>query len=640
MSTLACKYCKKVGTLEVDRNSASSDMTCTACGLVQEDHRIVSEVQFSESANGAATVQGSMVRLGQARANFSGRQNSLESREQTVANGQKNIRKLAVALRIDEHIATAAGEWFKLALTQNFVQGRRSQNVVAACLYVACRKECTHHMLIDFSSRLQISVYSLGATFLKMVKALQITKLPLADPSIFIQHFAEKLDFGPSTIKVVKDATKLVRRMLSDWIHEGRRPAGIAGACLLLAARMNNFRRTHAEIVNVAHVGQETLQRRLNEFRKTQSANLSVREFLESEGTSESKPPSFENNRRMEERLKKQLQERDDALVRYKQLAQNKKLIPKEVPSILQTPESSISRPATPIIKRLQTPEAQELEREILELADEDDTALQRRARSRRRRKARMSRLFVSSDDEEYEDQDEEYTDPTKHGRRTNLSTKERRKRAGTDERIAKEDALLQSVLLDSGLSEEEITKELERIISRQKKSIEGLIYTTPSQRTTEEEHEDVDRPRNLAQNLPKTVDLLQRVSDEPELNSDDDDDEVEAIKLDPHEVEQKTRIWTGLNHDFIIAQEKKRLKEEADMLTGNTSGTKKRRRITKEEVAADSVINDVGGTLEAMGLDKQGQPLSAADSAKQMLVKKSFSKKINYTSLDELFQR
>lgn len=158
-----------------------------------EENPIVSEVQFGESSSGAAMVQGAMVGADQARASYGGRQNAMESREQTLSNGKRKIRKIAHALKIADYIAESAGGWFKLALTQNFVQGRRSQNVLAACLYVACRKERTHHMLIDFSSRLQISVYSLGATFLKLVKALNIVKLPLADPSIFIQHFAEKL---------------------------------------------------------------------------------------------------------------------------------------------------------------------------------------------------------------------------------------------------------------------------------------------------------------------------------------------------------------------------------------------------------------------------------------------------------------
>ena len=78
--------------------------------------------------------------------------------------------------------------------------------------------------------------------------------------------------------------------MAADWIHEGRRPAGIAGACVLLAARMNNFRRSHAEIVAVSHVGEETLQRRLNEFKKTKAGQLSIKSFREVEHLESSNP--------------------------------------------------------------------------------------------------------------------------------------------------------------------------------------------------------------------------------------------------------------------------------------------------------------------------------------------------------------
>ena len=88
----------------------------------------------------------------------------------------------------------------------------------------------------------------------------------------------------------------------------GRRPAGIAGACVLLAARMNNFRRSHAEIVAVSHVGEETLQRRLNEF-KTKAGTLSVKSFREVENLESSNPPSFEKNRAMELKISKKLQQ-------------------------------------------------------------------------------------------------------------------------------------------------------------------------------------------------------------------------------------------------------------------------------------------------------------------------------------------
>jgi transcription initiation factor TFIIIB Brf1 subunit/transcription initiation factor TFIIB len=51
----------------------------------------------------------------------------------------------------------AAQRYFNLAITNNFIQGRKTQLVVAACLYIVCRTERTSHMLIDFSDILQVN---------------------------------------------------------------------------------------------------------------------------------------------------------------------------------------------------------------------------------------------------------------------------------------------------------------------------------------------------------------------------------------------------------------------------------------------------------------------------------------------------
>lgn len=304
MSTgLVCKTC---GGREFTReyHTASGDLACIKCGSVMEENPIVSEVTFAENAAGAATVQGSYISNDQSHANFGNGRGSLESREQTIQNGKRRIRNVAISLGIPDHISDSAHQWFKLALTNNFIQGRRSQNVIAACLYIACRKHETHHMLIDFSTRLQVSVFAVGATFLKMVKALHITDLPLVDPSLFIQHFADKLDFGKKKFKVINDARKIAERMSKEWIRAGRRPAGVAGACILLAARMNNFRRTHLEIVAVTHIGAQSIQKRLNEFKKTQASKLSIDEFREKDFEDYDKqnknalPPSFGKNRK------------------------------------------------------------------------------------------------------------------------------------------------------------------------------------------------------------------------------------------------------------------------------------------------------------------------------------------------------
>ncbi|KAK9361304.1 Brf1-like TBP-binding domain-containing protein [Lipomyces starkeyi] len=294
-----CPYCK--GT-SIEDNGAG-DICCTTCGAVLEDSQIVAEVTFGETTSGAAVVHGKFIGADQSYARGSGgfrKNGSWESREQTLANGKRRIMNLAHALKLPEFIGEAANRWFQLAVTHNFVQGRRSQYVVAACLYVACRQQETTHMLIDFADLLQVSVFAIGATYLKLVKVLQIKKIPLIDPSIYIQRFAVKLEFGSETRKVMNDAVRLVQRMGKDWLHQGRRPAGVAGACILVAARMNNFRRSKAEIVHVAKVAEDTIQRRLDEFKMTAAGALTVQDFRGTNIESEADPPSFTKHRKRE----------------------------------------------------------------------------------------------------------------------------------------------------------------------------------------------------------------------------------------------------------------------------------------------------------------------------------------------------
>jgi transcription factor IIIB subunit 2 len=83
---------------------------------------------------------------------------------------------------------------------------------------------------------------------------------------------------------------------------QGRRPAGICGACLLLAARMNNFRRSVEEIVQVVKIADTTLKKRLDEFRKTPSGKLTLADFRRVWLDEEQDPPAFTKGNEKEER--------------------------------------------------------------------------------------------------------------------------------------------------------------------------------------------------------------------------------------------------------------------------------------------------------------------------------------------------
>ncbi len=75
-----------------------------------------------------------------------------------IDNGKRLLQQLASSLHLSQHVVDSAHRLFVLAVQRNFVQGRKTYIVVAACLYVVCRREKSDYLLIDFSDTLQVCV--------------------------------------------------------------------------------------------------------------------------------------------------------------------------------------------------------------------------------------------------------------------------------------------------------------------------------------------------------------------------------------------------------------------------------------------------------------------------------------------------
>ncbi|KGG51450.1 subunit Brf1 of transcription factor TFIIIB complex [Mitosporidium daphniae] len=308
-SVTSASGCLACGANEIEYDQAQGNSFCTICGTVLEENAIVSEITFSESASGASVMQGQFVpekstallgmlggvmplKGGVSPGSSYRRYQPSDSREVTICQARLRLQALGFALGMSEHHINAAHRWFILAYQHQFTRGRRSQAVAAGCLYIVCRQEKTPHMLLDFSDVLRVNVFALGSVFLKLCRLLNLD-LPLVDPSLYIGRFASRLEFGEKTSMVTATALRLVSRMKRDWIQTGRRPAGVCGACLLIAARIYGFSRSQKEILAVVRVCDMTLRRRLEEFSRTPSSKLTPEEFHGVWLEEEIDPPSF-----------------------------------------------------------------------------------------------------------------------------------------------------------------------------------------------------------------------------------------------------------------------------------------------------------------------------------------------------------
>nr|XP_044630360.1 transcription factor IIIB 90 kDa subunit isoform X1 [Equus asinus] len=321
------RVCRGCGGTDIELDAARGDAVCTGCGSVLEDNIIVSEVQFVENSGGGSSAVGQFVSLdgaGKTPTLGGGFHVNLgkESRAQTLQNGRRQIHHLGNQLQLNQHCLDTAFNFFKMAVSKHLTRGRKMAHVIAACLYLVCRTEGTPHMLLDLSDLLQVNVYVLGKTFLLLARELCINA-PAIDPCLYIPRFAHLLEFGEKNHEVSMTALRLLQRMKRDWMHTGRRPSGLCGAALLVAARMHDFRRTVKEVISVVKVCESTLRKRLTEFEDTPTSQLTVDEFMKIDLEEECDPPSYTAGQRklrmkeLEQVLSKQLEEVEGEISSY-----------------------------------------------------------------------------------------------------------------------------------------------------------------------------------------------------------------------------------------------------------------------------------------------------------------------------------
>ncbi|KAL2335128.1 hypothetical protein Fmac_016341 [Flemingia macrophylla] len=267
-----CDHCwKNVSGIRVD----DGPLCCSECGKVLEDYHFSQEATFVKNSSGQSKLSGQYVRTIQSE--FSA------SRQRTLDRAYDDLRYLSSNLGVnDDSMANQALAFYRIALERNFTRGRRSEQVQAACLYIAFRENNKPFLLIDFSNYLRTNVYVLGAVFLQLCKLLSLEEHPIVqkpiDPSLFIYKYTNNL-LKHRNVSVSETALSIIASMKRDWMQTGRKPSGLCGAAIYMAALAHGFKCTKSDILRLVHVCEATLTKRLVEFENTESASLTIEEL-------------------------------------------------------------------------------------------------------------------------------------------------------------------------------------------------------------------------------------------------------------------------------------------------------------------------------------------------------------------------
>ncbi|XP_042356484.1 LOW QUALITY PROTEIN: transcription factor IIIB 90 kDa subunit-like [Plectropomus leopardus] len=526
------KVCKNCGSSDIDVDQARGDAVCMSCGSVLEDNIIVSEVEFVETGGGGSSAVGQFVssEVGGVNPSFGDVQLSglagRESRAQTLQRARQSINTLGNQLQMNKHCVDTAYNFYKMALTKHLTRGRKASHVIAACIYMVCRTEGTPHMLLDLSDILQVNVYILGRTFLVLARELCINA-PAIDPCLYIPRFAQLLEFGEKNHEVSMTAMRLVQRMKRDWMHTGRRPSGLCGAALLVAARMYDFRRTIKEIVSVVKVCETTLRKRLTEFEDTPTSQLTIEEFMKIDLDQECDPPCFtaglikKKVNKLEIELKKRMDDVEDEIQGYQD----------EIDAELENGRPKLRGVYAAYAKEAPLPDGENENGDV---------------------------VSTSSKTEDFEEPGEEDV------------LQAVAKHFGKDlEELTLEALIKLEQRTPAGGEEDE---ELEDIIPKRKApSLESILGPMPTAASL-----SLQEPVSTCVGEEKEND---GAADSGELDlSGIDDNEIELYLLSDNEIKVKTALWMAENSDYLKEQKEKEAKIEKEKALGTYKEKKPKR--------------------------------------------------------------
>ncbi len=274
--------------------TVAGETTCEECGLIADEYRIDHSATYTSYADDEKTTEQTGSPLSATRHDRGlsseigswrdGRGNELSpatrrkfsrlrrhhgsaryrsKAERNLIVAFTEIGRLTGALDLPYSVREQACTYFRSA-HRDGLQGRSIDAVAAASVYAACRcGDCTR----VFSEVAEVAGCEEQALrrqyqFLNAELGLQ-AKPPL--PTEFVPRLASMCDV-PTAIRY--QAMEFAKQAVNANLHVGRKPVGLAGACLYLASEHGDWFLTQRSVAEAADVTTMTLRTRSRELRE------------------------------------------------------------------------------------------------------------------------------------------------------------------------------------------------------------------------------------------------------------------------------------------------------------------------------------------------------------------------------------
>ncbi len=196
-------------------------------------------------------------------------QNSLiSSIERNFWEAKPKLKMITSKLNIPEHIAETAWKIYSQVARKKLTMGRSINGFISGALYAAIRVHDFPRLLdevCDASLTPRRTVHkSLAMIIRQILPDLALKYRPITAESL-VFRFGNELEIP---INVQRKAIEMLKRASINGLKRtGKDPKGLAAACIYIAAKDENIRKTQSHVADIAKITEVTLRSRAKQIK-------------------------------------------------------------------------------------------------------------------------------------------------------------------------------------------------------------------------------------------------------------------------------------------------------------------------------------------------------------------------------------
>jgi transcription initiation factor TFIIB len=196
-------------------------------------------------------------------------QNSLiSSIERNFWEAKPKLKMLTSKLNIPEYIAETAWKVYSIVAKKKLTMGRSINGFIAGSLYAAIRVHDFPRLLdevCEASLTPRRTVHrSLAMIIREVLPELNLRYQPITAECL-VFRFGNELELP---IQIQKEAINMLKDASKNGLKRtGKDPKGLAAACIYIAAKNNNSRKTQSKVADIAKITEVTLRSRAKQIK-------------------------------------------------------------------------------------------------------------------------------------------------------------------------------------------------------------------------------------------------------------------------------------------------------------------------------------------------------------------------------------